>query len=83
LIHETVSRRTFAAAVDARATTKNVIVDDAFKMEVGVPVTKRAARLGSAMEYANPGNGVSDGVISAYKTRIMYMGHRALGSHLA
>ena len=51
LIHETVSRRTFAA-VDARATT-NVIVDDAFKMEVGVPFTKRAAGLGSAMEYAN------------------------------
>ena len=58
----------------------NVTVDVAFKMELGVPVTKRAAGLGSAKEYANPGNGVSDGVISAYKTRLMYMHRRALGS---
>jgi hypothetical protein len=38
--------------VDARATT-NVIVDDAFELEVEVPVTKRALRLGSAMEHAH------------------------------
>ena len=81
LTHETVSRRP-SVAVDARA-TKSLIVDDAFEPEVGVPVTKRAAGLGSAMEYANPRNGVSDGVISAYKTRLMYMSQCALGSRLA
>ena len=81
LIHVTDSRRP-CAAVDARAPT-NLSVDDAFKMEVGVPVTKRAAGLGSAMKYANPRNGVSDGVISAYKTRIMYMSRCALGSRVA
>jgi hypothetical protein len=51
LIHDTVSRRP-VVAVDTRAAT-NVIVDDAFSLEVEVPVTKRAMRSRSAMEDAH------------------------------